>query len=135
MRERGPPRGQMTPHRNGVTLRSRRFRARSDGRIASGPELCRLRIAALTIRLRTDDERNALERLKDVIGTGTASRAILRAVREWPDLAGELAAERRRVEDLRTVLLAIVAAGAGLAGAQAHPRNALKAATSTLVTE
>ena len=89
-------------------------------------------MTALTIRLRTDDERNAVERLKDATGKGTASRAILRAIREWPDLVDELAAERRRVEDLRTALLGIVAAEAGLTGAEAHRRSALEAATSAL---
>ena len=39
-------------------------------------------MTALTIGLRTDDERNAVERLKDATGTGAASRTILRAVRE-----------------------------------------------------
>ena len=47
-------------------------------------------------RLRADDERLAVERLKDKTGKVTASRAILRAVREWPNVAAELAAERRR---------------------------------------
>ena len=84
-------------------------------------------MTALTIRLRTDDERNAVERLKDATGKGTASRAILRAIREWPDLVDELAAERRRVEDLRTALLGIVAAEAGLTGGEARRTSALKA--------
>ena len=87
-------------------------------------------MTALTIRLRTDDERGAVERLKDATGEGTASRAILRAVREWPDLVEELAAERRRVEDLRTALLDIVEAEASLAGAQAHRTSALEAAAT-----
>ena len=72
-------------------------------------------MTALTIRLRTDGDRIAVERLKDATGTRTASRAMVRAVREWPDLVDELAAERRKVEDLRTVLSAIVAVEAGLA--------------------
>ena len=84
-------------------------------------------MTALTIHLRTDGERNAVERRKNATGNGTASRAIVRAVREWPDLVDELAAERCKVEDLRTVLSAIVAAEAGLAGAEAHRRSALEA--------
>ena len=87
-------------------------------------------MTALTIRLRTDGERGAVERLKDATGEGTASRAILRAVREWPGLVEELAAERRRVEDLRTALLDIVEAEAGLAGARAHRTSALEAAAT-----
>ena len=86
MRERGPPRGQMTPLRTGIARRGRRLRASADGRIATWSQLRRPRMTALTIRLRTDDERNAVERLKDATGKGTASRAILRAIREWPDL-------------------------------------------------
>ena len=89
-------------------------------------------MTALTIRLHTDDERIAVERLKDATGKGTASRAILRAVREWPDLVAELAAERKKVEDLRTALLDIVEAEARLAGAQAHRTSALEAATTAL---
>ena len=54
-------------------------------------------MTALTIRLRTDDERDAVERLKDATGEGTASRAILRAVREWPGPVEELAVERKKV--------------------------------------
>ena len=92
-------------------------------------------MTALTIRLPTDDERNAVERLKDATGTRTASRAIVRAARAWPDLVDELAAERRKVEGLRTVLSAIVAAEAGLAGAEAGRTSALDAATSALATE
>ena len=84
-------------------------------------------MTALTVRLRTDGERNAAERRKDATGTRTASRAIVRAVREWPGLVDELAAERRTVEDLRTVLSAIAAAEAGLAGAEAHRTSALEA--------
>ena len=87
-------------------------------------------MTALTIRLRTDDERNTVERLKDATGEGTASRAIVRAVREWPDLVDELAAERGKVEDLRTALLDIVEAEASLASAQAHRTSALEAAAT-----
>ena len=63
------------------------------------------------------------------------ARAILRAVREWPGLVDELAAERRRVEDLRTALLAIAAAEAGLDGTRAHRTSALEAATLALETD
>ena len=91
--------------------------------------------AAPPIRVRTDDERDAVERLKDATGTRTASRAILRAVRERPDLVDELAAERRKVEGFRTVLSAIVAAEAGLAGAEEHRRSTLEAATSALASD
>ena len=92
-------------------------------------------MTASTIRIRTDDERTAVERLKDTTGTGTASRAIPRAVRECPDLVDEFAAERRKVGGLRTVLSAIVAAEAGLAGAETHRRSALEAATSALASD
>ena len=92
-------------------------------------------MTALTTRLRTGDERGAVERLKEATGNGTASRAILRAVREWPGLVDELAAERRRVEDLRTALLTIFAAEAGLCGARAHRTSALEAATLALETD
>ena len=87
-------------------------------------------MTALTIRLRNAADRDAVERLKDATGEGTASRAILRAVREWPGLVEELAAERRRVEDLRTALLDIVEAEAGLAAARAHRTSALEAAAT-----
>ena len=56
----------------------------------------------------------------------------MRAVREWPDLVDELATERGKVEDLRAVLSAIVAAEAGHAGAEAHRTSALEAGTSAL---
>ena len=88
-------------------------------------------MTALTIRLRNAADRGAVERgLKDATGEGTASRAILRAVREWPGLVEELAAERGKVEDLRTALLDIVEAEASLAGAQAHRTSALEAAAT-----
>ena len=87
-------------------------------------------MSAMTIRLRTDGDRDAVERLKDATGEGTASRAILRAVREWPGLVEELAAEREKVEDLRTALSNVVAAEAGLAGAQAHRTSVLEAAAT-----
>ena len=54
----------------------------------------------------------------------------MRAVREWPGLVEELAAERKKVEDLRTVLSNIVEAEAGLAGAQAHRTSALQTAAT-----
>ena len=87
-------------------------------------------MTALTIRLRNAADRDTVERLKDATGEGTASRAILRAVREWPGLVEELAAEREKVEHLRTALLDIVEAEAGLAGAQAHRTSALEAAAT-----
>ena len=87
-------------------------------------------MTALTIRLRNAADRDAVERLKDATGEGTASRAILRAVREWPGLVEELAAEREKVEDLRTALLDIVEAEASLPGAQAHRTSALEAAAT-----
>ena len=89
-------------------------------------------MTALTIRPRTDGDRIAAERRKVATGTRTASRAIVRAVRGWPELVDELAAERRTAEDLRTVLSAIVAAEAGLAGAGAHRTSALEAAAAAL---
>ena len=45
---------------------------------------------------------------KDATSKGTP-HPILPAAREWPDLVDEFAAERRKVEDLRTVLFAVVA--------------------------
>ena len=87
-------------------------------------------MTSLTIRLRTDDERGAVERLKVATGEATASRAIVRAVREWPGLVEEFAAERGKVEDLRSALANVVAAEAGLAGAQAHRTSALEAAAT-----
>ena len=89
-------------------------------------------MTALTIRLRTDGDRIAVERLKEATGTRTASRAIVRAVREWPDLVEELAAEREKVEHLRTALLDIVEAEASLAAARAHRTSALEAAAAAL---
>ena len=86
----------------------------------------------MTIRLRNVADCEAVERLKDATGNGTASRAILHAIREWPGLVDELAAERRRVEDLRSALLGIVAAEAALTGAEARRTSALEAATSAL---
>ena len=120
----------MTPHRSGIPRRGRQFGARTDGTIATWRELRRPGMTALTIRLRNAADRDAVERLKDATGEGTASRAILRAVREWPGLVEELAAERRTVEDLRTALLDIVEAEASLAGAQAHRTSALEAAAT-----
>ena len=65
-------------------------------------------------------------------GDRLARCAILRAVREWPDLVAELAAQRKKVDDLGPALLDIVEAEAGLAGAQAHRTSALDAATAAL---
>ena len=70
-------------------------------------------MSALTIRLRTDDDRIAVERWKDATGTRTASRTIVRAVREWADLVDEFAAERRTVDDLPLPVETFAAAAAG----------------------
>ena len=91
-------------------------------------------MTALTIRLRSPADRDAVDRLKDATREGTASRAILRAVRTWPDLVDELAAERRKVEVLRIALSNLVAAEAGLVGAQAHRMTVLEAARAALDT-
>ena len=66
-------------------------------------------------------------------GNGPPSR--LRAVREWPGLVDELAAKRRRVEDLWTALLGIVAAEADLTGAEARRTSALEPDDATLALE
>ena len=83
-------------------------------------------MTALTNRLRTDDDRDAVERLKAATEKGTASRAILRAVREWPDLVDELAEERRRVRRPRSVApLEVDDALRGAKPSCADPRHAL----------
>ena len=103
-----------------------------DGRMAAKRELRRFDLTALTIRLRTHDERNAVERLKEATGKTTASRAILRAVHEWPDVVAELAAERRRTAALIERLEALIAAEDDLHRVTITRAEAHKAATSSL---
>ena len=67
-------------------------------------------MTALTMRPRTDGDRAAVERLKDATGTRSAARS----------------------RTSRTVLSAIVAAEAGLVGAQADRASALEAAAAAL---
>ena len=100
--------------------------------MAAKRELRRFDLSALTIRLRTDDERNAVERLKEATGKTIASRAILRAVHEWPDVVAELAADRRRTAALIERLEALIAAEDDLHRVTITRAEAHKAATSSL---
>ena len=94
--------------------------------MAAKRELGRFDLTALTIRLRTDDERNAVERLKEATRKTTASRA----VHEWPDFVAELAAERRRTAALIERLEALIAAEDDLHRVTITRAEAHKAATS-----
>ena len=89
-------------------------------------------MTALTIRLRTDDERHAVERLKETTGKVTASRAILRAIREWPDVVAELTAERQRTAALTERLEALITAEDTLHRVTITRAEAHKAARSAL---
>ena len=99
-------------------------------------------MTALTVRLRTDADRAAVDHLKATTGDATASRAILRAVREypelleqlreWPDVVAELAAERRRTAALTERLEALIAAEDDLHRVTIIRAEAHKAARSAL---
>ena len=82
-------------------------------------------MTAMTVRLRTDAERAAVDELKRATGEATASRAILRAVREYPNLVDQLRGERRTTAALRTALRAVAEADDDLARAEASRRQAV----------
>ena len=89
-------------------------------------------MTALTVRLRTDADRAAVDRLKATTGEGTASRAILRAVREYPDLVNQLREERRTTAALRSALRAVADADNDLARAEAGRRQAVDQARAAV---
>ena len=89
-------------------------------------------MTALTVRLRTDADRAAVDRLKATTGDATASRAILRAVREYPDLVHQLQEERHTTAALRTTLRDVADADNDLARAEAGLRHALDKARAAL---
>ena len=80
-------------------------------------------MTAMTVQLRTDADRAAVGRLKATTGDATASRAIMRAMREYPDLVDQLQQERRTTAALRTALRAVAEADNELARAEAGPRR------------
>jgi len=82
-------------------------------------------MAALTVRLRTAADRNAVANLKSTTGDAIASRAILRAVREYPDLVEQLREERRTTASLRSALRAVAVADHDVAVAETGLRDAI----------
>jgi len=115
-----------------IPRRDRRRPTRNDGKIATRRELWRPRMTALTVRLRTDADRAAVDHLKAATGETTASRAILRAVREYPDLIDQLREERRTTAALRTALRAVAETDDGLARAEASRRQAVDQARTAV---
>ena len=89
-------------------------------------------MTALTVRLRTAADRATVEHLKATTGDTTASRAILRAVREYPGLVQQLREERHTTAALRSALRTVADADNGLAGAEARLRHALDQARAAL---
>ena len=89
-------------------------------------------MTALTVRLRTDAERDAVAHLKATTGDATASRAILRSVREYPDLVEQLREERRTTASLRSALRAVAVADHDLALAETGLRHAIDQARTCL---
>ena len=89
-------------------------------------------MTALTVRLRTHADRAAIDHLKATTGDATASRAILRAVREYPGPVQQLREERHTTAALRTALRAVADADNDLAGAEARLRHALDQARAAL---
>ena len=83
---------------------------------------------SLTIRLRSDGDRAAVERLKAATRQATASGAILRAAREWPALIEALRTERHRTAELSAALDAILEAEANFDRARAHRVSVIEAA-------
>ena len=68
--------------------------------------------ANLTIRVRTDEDRAALERLREATNyPATQSKAIWRAIRDHPGLVDDLAEARRELEHLREAIRRFDAAG------------------------
>ena len=114
---------------------SRQRSTRNDGIIPAKHELRRPRMTAMTVRLRTDADRAAVARLKATTGDATASRAIMRAVREYPDLVDQLQQERRATAALRTALRAVAEADDELARAEGGLRHALDQARAALPDE
>ena len=83
---------------------------------------------SLTIRLRTEEDRDAVERLKQFAYQPTASRAIMEAVRKWPIAVEEVQAERKRNTRLADALDAVLKADAEAERATSQRDEALAAA-------
>lgn len=69
-------------------------------------------MTALSIRLRSDEERETIATLKRATHQGTASGALMRAAAEWPRLVEELRAARRRIARLEAALDEVLHAAA-----------------------
>ena len=89
-------------------------------------------MTALTARLHTAADRNAVAHLKATTGDATASRAILRAVCEYPDLVAQLREERRTTAILRSALPAVAVADHDLAVAETGLHHAIDQAHTCL---
>ena len=81
---------------------------------------------SLTIRLRSDDDADAVERLKAATGEATASGAIWRAIREWPRLVEQLRAQHERSKWLADAVTALVAAEDAIQHANTKRADALE---------
>ena len=57
--------------------------------------------AKLSLRIRTDDDREAVEALKSCMGEAAASKAIWQAIRDWPGLQDKLAEAHAALEHHR----------------------------------
>ena len=88
-------------------------------------------MTALTIRLRTDSDQAAVDELKTATGESTASRALMRAAREYPGLVAALAYERRRIAELTRALEGVNKAKADISDAETAFRRALEVARNT----
>ena len=89
-------------------------------------------MATLTIRLRTDDDRDVLTTLKAAMHEPTSSGALMRAARDWPGMVQELDAERARATRLEGVLAAILDAETELDDARARRSASLQTAAEAL---
>ena len=80
---------------------------------------------SLTIRLRDEFDRLAIDRLRAVTHEGTASKAIWRAVRGYPDALAELRAARSRIAQLEAEREDLVAAERDLSLARQRWRETI----------
>ena len=87
---------------------------------------------SLTIRLRDDADDAAIKALRVATFETTASKAIMKAIREYPELRRMLKASEARAERLAAILTEVVEARVGVADADDRYQRACRDAGDAL---
>ena len=87
---------------------------------------------SLTVRLRDDADEAAIKALRVATFETTASKAIMKAVREYPELRRVLKASEARAERLAAMLTEVLQTRAGVSDAQERYQRACRDAGDAL---